>query len=285
MICLECKKEIKSIGYKHLKSCCGLTTIEYKLKYPNAQLVDDDIKKKCAHYGKDNHAYKPEKHNKTVWERKCQCGKIVKHQSYQSYLRALNEKRLCQVCIPRKSWLGKKHQEKTKQKISNSNKGKEYNKSKLGIKESDITKQKKSLALKGRVGTFLNKKHFLETKLKMRLKRIEDLNKKFPLGWTSPNYNKKACKLFEEINKTLNWIGQHAENGKEKIVLGYFLDYYEPNLNIAIEYDEKTHEKPKQKRRDEEKQKLITEHLKCKFYRIKEGEEYLWKEILRNEIP
>ncbi len=54
MKCLECGKDVKSIGYKHLKSCSGITTKEYKIKYPDASMMDEDIIKKCVHYGEAN---------------------------------------------------------------------------------------------------------------------------------------------------------------------------------------------------------------------------------------
>lgn len=282
MKCLECNKEVKSIGYKHLKSCSGISTKEYKIRYPHAKLVDDDVVLKCIHTGQDNGNYNHKKHQEGKWIRTCECGNDVIHNSYESYERTLKEKRKCNSCKYKNGapWDGKKHEEKTKQKISDVNKGKDYNKSRLGIKETEETKKKKSLALKGRSPAFKGKKHSLETKLKMRLKRIEDLDKKFPNGWTSPNYNKKACVLFEKINSELNWNGQHAERVREFRILGYFLDYYEPTLNVVIEYDEKNHEKPKQKQRDLEKQILVTQELNCKFYRIKEGEEENWKKII-----
>lgn len=281
MKCLECGKDVKSIGYKHLKSCSGITTEEYKKKHPGASLVDVDVIAKCVHYGADNASYKPEIHNKSSWERQCVCGTKVQHKSYEGYLRAINANSSCNNCKKKDHWLGKKHSQETKEKISSANKGQEYNKSRLGIKESEKAIEKRSLALKGRKPGFGNKKHSQETKLKMRLKRIEDMNKKYPLGWTAPNYNKKACQLFEEINKELGWNGKHAERVGEYQVLGYFLDYYEPVHNVVIEFDEKTHDKPKQKARDLEKQQLVTAELGCKFYRIKEGQENNWKDLIK----
>lgn len=89
-----------------------------------------------------------------------------------------------------------------------------------------------------------------------------------------PAYNSKACQIFEQINKEFGWNGQHAENGGEFEVLGYFVDYYEPNLNIVIEYDEPHHTQTRHIKRDKKKQLAITENLGCKFYRIQEGENW-----------
>lgn len=276
---LACGKNVKSIGYLHLKSCSGLTTKQYKEKFPGASLMDDDIKLKCVHFKEKNKSYKPEIHNKTSWERVCSCGNIVTHKSYESYLRSI-PKKTCEKCAKRGNWKRRKHTDKSKNKISEANKGKEYNKSKLGIKESLETKKRKSKSLKGRKPGFENKVHSPETKLKQRLKRLQDLEKKLGKNWRAVNYNKDACKLFEEINRELGWNGQHAEKGGEYKILGYFLDYYEPTKNVVIEFDEKRHEIPKIKAKDIQKQKEVTEVLKCRFFRIKEEERFNWRNII-----
>lgn len=95
-------------------------------------------------------------------------------------------------------------------------------------------------------------------------------------------YNPVACSLFEEINSNLGWNGRHAENGGEQEVRGFFLDYYEPILNIVVEYDEKHHQKPNRRRKDGFRQKMIKEALGCKFYRIQEGKN--WREILKEYL-
>lgn len=81
-------------------------------------------------------------------------------------------------------------------------------------------------------------------------------------------FNNDACKVFNFINSKLNWDGQHAKNGKEVIVENFFLDFYEPTLNIAIEWDEKHHKKSSHKRQDYIKQKFVMDKLNCEFYRV-----------------
>lgn len=95
-------------------------------------------------------------------------------------------------------------------------------------------------------------------------------------GQLTPNYNFKACELFEQINKEFGWNGQHAENGGEKFVDGYWIDYYEPSLNLVIEFDEKYHKYRSEK--DKLRQEDITKALSCKFIRIKETDD--WRVIL-----
>lgn len=82
-------------------------------------------------------------------------------------------------------------------------------------------------------------------------------------------YNKTACEYFTKLNEEKGWNGIHAENGGEKIICGYSLDYYDPTLNIVVEYDEKHHYdingnlRPK----DIKRQNEIIKTLHCKFYR------------------
>ena len=80
----------------------------------------------------------------------------------------------------------------------------------------------------------------------------------------------------------MQWDGQHAENGGEYCIkeLGYWVDYYEPTLNLVIEYDEPYHSRKINQIKDLARQKEIEEYLGCKFYRIKQGEENLWRTII-----
>lgn len=40
--CFECNKEVGSINTQHLKSCCGLTLQEYKIKHPNSETMSKE---------------------------------------------------------------------------------------------------------------------------------------------------------------------------------------------------------------------------------------------------
>ena len=85
-----------------------------------------------------------------------------------------------------------------------------------------------------------NKKRTILERRKMRLTRIELLkNKKVKY----PNYNKKACDFFKLLNKKYDLKGRHAEYKGEFYIkeLGYWLDYYIPELNLVIEWNEKKH--------------------------------------------
>jgi len=88
-----------------------------------------------------------------------------------------------------------------------------------------------------------------------------------------PNYNPEGCKYFENLMKETGTFIQHAENGSEYHIkeLGYFVDGYDKKNNIVYEYDEAGHynHNGTLKERDIQRQKEITEHLNCKFIRIK----------------
>ena len=278
MICLECQRELKSIGYLHLKYCCGLSPNEYKKKHNVKFLMDKEIRDSCAverTYDKDPLA------QLTEYTRTCQCGEIVIHTGIGCYYRALKAT-TCYKCTDRSHAFSRTHTKETKEKISKANKGKEYNKSRLGITESPETRKRKSQSLKGRKPGFTGKIHTPETKEKQRDGRLRDIDSKYPLGWTCPNYNAKVCRLFEEINSELGWNGVHAENVGEFRVAGYLLDYYEPVENVVIEFDEAYHERPDQKLKDKLRQDRIIEELQCRFFRIKDGEESDWKRIIQS---
>lgn len=53
-------------------------------------------------------------------------------------------------------------------------------------------------------------------------------------------------------------------------VLGYRIDWYIPELNLAIEYDELHHSTPANTAADAERQAAIEKELGCKFIRYKE---------------
>ena len=87
-----------------------------------------------------------------------------------------------------------------------------------------------------------------------------------------PNYNPTSIKVIESYGELNDYNFQHAENGGEYKVpgLGYFLDAYDKDRNVALEIDEKHHYRNgKLKQRDILRQQKIEEQLGCKFIRIK----------------
>jgi len=246
------------------------------------------------------------------------CDGEIYYSSSQSYYRAIRKNTSCRKCTGFKSghtvnlgrhpskktkkkmsqnsakfWLGKKFSDEMKKTLSNAQLGKKLsnatktkiskNSAKfwLGKKRSDESKTNMSLAK-------LNNSYRLNTatsplaKRNMRLAAIKKIQSH--LGQIYPSYNKTACKIFDEINNELKWNGQYAENGGEFYIkeLGYWIDYYEPILNIVIEYDEKYHTQKHRAALDAIRQAEIIKHLKCQFYRIKYNEN--WKCVLETHL-
>ena len=184
---------------------------------------------------------------------------------------------------------GKHHTEKTKDKIRKGNINKIVTENtKQRIRENHAHLSGKNHPMYGKprseetcrkisenhVG-MSGKKHTEETKRKMRLlhiKRIEE--KKLNGGQLAPNYNRKACILFDWANMYHDLHIQHAENGGEFYLKeeGYYADGYDATTNTWYEYYEKYHKNPKQVIRDEQRKQNIIKRLNCEFIEIKEWE-------------
>lgn len=102
----------------------------------------------------------------------------------------------------------------------------------------------------------------------------------------TPFYNNDACDFFTILNKRFKLKGVHAKNKGEHCIkeLGYFVDFYEPTLNIVIEWNEKRHYfqgrlTPKHLNR----QSMIKKKLKCSFINIKESTFDLEKSLSKIE--
>ena len=116
------------------------------------------------------------------------------------------------------------------------------------------------------------KTHSEETRKKMRISRINHIIENN--GGIKPSINKRGFHYFTNLESENNWDGFFGFKNKEYYIkeLGYFLDYYEPNLNIAIEYDEPLHYNTDNtlKERDIIRMNMIKSHLNCRFFRYNE---------------
>lgn len=88
------------------------------------------------------------------------------------------------------------------------------------------------------------------------------LNKKW-----GPRFNPIACSLIEEYGKKNGYNFQHALNGGEYRIknLNFWVDGYDLEKNIVIEYNEKHHNFPIQKEKDKIRREKIIHTLKCEF--------------------
>ena len=98
---------------------------------------------------------------------------------------------------------------------------------------------------------------------------------------TKARYSHKACKFIENLNKEKGWNLQHAENGGEYSICGYFVDGYDKERNIVFEYDERAHYKDREnnilKDKDIQRQQNIINELHCEFWRYNEYLNLLYK--------
>lgn len=126
---------------------------------------------------------------------------------------------------------------------------------------------------------FQNKQHTKETKEKMRISALNYLSN--TKNVQAPRYNKNSIKYINALNEEQGWNLQHAENGGEFEICGYFVDGYDFEKNIVFEYDEPRHyidvDKSILTDRDIERQNLIIEKLNCEFYRYNEKKDILYK--------
>jgi ribosomal protein S27E len=107
-------------------------------------------------------------------------------------------------------------------------------------------------------------------KQKTRMREIS-VKKYIERGYILTNYNPNACKYFDKLSKEKKWNLQHAENGGEVVVNGYFLDAYDKDRNIVVEYDEPNHFLGgKLKQKDVDRMNEIKQTMGCTFYRYDE---------------
>lgn len=97
-----------------------------------------------------------------------------------------------------------------------------------------------------------------------------------------PNYNKNSIPVLERIAEEHGWHIQHAENGGEFYTgIGYFVDAYDKEKNVVLEYDEPRHYVDKEnnilREKDLIRQRRIIEHLHCEYWRFNEKTQTLWR--------
>lgn len=127
------------------------------------------------------------------------------------------------------------------------------------------------------VGGFTGKHHTEETKQKQRIGMLNAI--KHTKGNVRANYNPKSIEVLDKISKDHGWHLQHAENGGEYFIGGYFVDAYDKDLNIVVEYDEPKHytKSGELKQKDVLRQNNIINYTGCTFYRYNESKKLLYK--------
>ena len=231
---------------------------------------------------------------KSEWERNCpECDRILYYINKYTLKRSINHNTLCHQCASmgdRNAMYGKPLLKETRIKMSIANSGKNnpnYGKSpsaetrqkmseaRKGKKLSKKTRMKMSISRLGKNNPMYGKhrKHSEKTRQKMRISAVKRIERtKLNGGQLHPNYSRKACMLFDWANMYHDLHIQHAENGGEFHVIGYFADGYDEYTNTWYEWDEKHHfdKDGNLKEKDIDRQKEIVKYLGCEFIRIRE---------------
>jgi hypothetical protein len=205
-----------------------------------------------------------------IYKKNCPtCNKEIFFKTKRNLNVSIKNNRDCYSCAQKKSSGGEK----------NGMFGKKHNKTTIAIiKEkrklqtcSEETRDKMSISAKKRLEEYnywLGKKHREESKNKMRIVASRRINNN---NW-HPSYNITACNIIEKYGNENGYKFQHAMNGGEYFIgnLGFWLDGYDKEKNIGIEYYENAHKYTINE--DYNRIKKIEEELNCKIIILKEWE-------------
>lgn len=232
---------------------------------------------------------------KRIWIRRCPCGKVRLFQYFSTYK---SRKNLCFKCAMVKknqsdemrksvseSKLGEKNhfyglkgslnpacKPENREKISKSLKGvntwSKGNQRSKGHKHTIETRRLISKTHKGKILSDEHKNKIKQSKRRLKVKEILERSKN---GYIN-NIGKHETEYFKNLEKENGWNGIfYGKYNQQYIIenLGYFVDYYEPNKNIVVEYDEPYHYDVEEnlKLKDQQRMNEIKNLLDCKFLR------------------
>ncbi len=164
---------------------------------------------------------------------------------------------------------GKHHTEETKKKLSESVKNSEKFKQAI-FSEENRKKIKDGLKNSEKFKKEIERRKTDEYKEEKRIQRMKQVELAIS---PSPAFNQKACKVFDIISEEQGIHIQHAMNSGEFCVkeLGFYLDGYDAENNVAYEYDESHHFVGGELREEDViRQKRIEEVLHCTFIRLRD---------------
>lgn len=261
------KSECVNITNRWVRNCpkCGKEvthTNRFLLKYSLEKPCKD-----CSHRGL-KYNVKRKEFTKEELTRKCpKCEREFLYKNIRTKLKADRRNSICQCCVGTVAISFRKpFSNETKKKIGSHRKGKTYKE--LGI-EVDLKERGKKISLikKG-------KKFSEQHKCSLRIARAEFIKN----NGGGPAFNIDACKYFDGLSKQNGWNLQHALNGGEHYIceLGYWVDAYDKDKNIVVEYDEPAHYRNNDViQHDYNRMKNIITHLHCRFFRYNEKRKIL----------
>jgi hypothetical protein len=229
------------------------------------------------------------------WVKQCpKCGSLQTYATQKILKAAIRDNKLCKLCRPgsigggeKNGMFGKKHSDETKSKIAENTrknmKGKpkplsqrkRMSLARMGAKHSPETIEKlRKKSMTEEQKEKLRKPKSEKAKQNMRIAARERIRKK--LGSLAvPNYNPKACKVIDEFGNKFGYTFQHAMNGGEFHIKELFIwvDGYDKEKNVVIEYDEPHHRWNRYIQKDINRQNEIISYLGCKFIRLIESKD------------
>jgi hypothetical protein len=212
------------------------------------------------------------------WMKMCPtCGNSQFYSNKYKLQRAMENDLSCKSC----AHIGQVVSDDTRKKLSDINRGRKMSddfKKKCSIRMKNLPLEMRK-RLNEPLERFRGQRKGSITppyvKQKLRLAMINYIqSNKLNGGQMTPNYNHNACKYFDKLNNDNGWMLLHAQNGGEFYVkeLGYWVDAYDKDKNIVVEYDEPRHYKldGHLKEKDVVRLNEIKSHLRCRFLRYKE---------------
>lgn len=256
------KKECNDIGNKWTRECPNCNTqIVYKNKYKLAYAIRDNTW--C------NKCWRNKRRNTTFSEfyKNCpKCNKVVYLKNKYCLQKSVKNNSVCHSCIDR----GNVGRIQTAEE-------KEMRAIKLRCKKRSIDSKKKYSSSKIGNRNPRYGDHRLKTeehKRKIRISCIKYLNEKLSITNKSiaPRFNPMACKIIDEYGRQNGYNFQHAMNGGEFYIkeLGYWVDGYDKEKNVVIEYFENNHWHRKNKKKDLDRCYEICQHLGCELIILRE---------------
>lgn len=233
--------------------------------------------------------------NEKKWKRNCpKCNKTIYYNEKWYRNKQEDRKTWCKSCSNHNKIRGHLLRS-TKNKLKDIMTGrkpslqarKNMSKAQIGRKHSKETREKMRRRGNGMFGVhrygsknpFHGKHHLDESRRKMRVaacKRVTELQRNNKDGRIN-NVGRREGEYFYRLEKFHGWDGIfYDKSGTQYLVepLGYFVDYYEPNRNIVVEYDEPRHYQKQQLRlKDINRMTEIKGLLKCRFFRYNERDD------------
>ena len=256
----------KDIGKKWERtchSCSSLLSYSDKYKLLRAEKTGSKCIKCCNKHPPDNNIY----------FRFCpKCNRRLDYITKGRFALANKNNSKCKSCARPESARGRVASQEARKNMSLAQ---------TGRKHSNETKRKMRGEGNGMYGVyrcgeqnpFYGKKHTEETRKKMRLAMCKKIVQKNKETGQIANVNPNETKYFAKLDREMGWNGIFYGKSSEQHLLdiGYFVDYYEPTLNIVVEYDEPRHYKCGNLRsRDVERMNNIKTALGCRFLRYNE---------------